>query len=153
MGLGSLRRRKEGVSVPCVGGLGSEQIIKLSLNALRKRGQLASGRRRAQVQREHRRRAPRRLVLASQPDRTSEEVRGERGRRTCPLRGEPVEATAEEYRMKPELTAPAEDEGEDEARVSALDTLSTFIVSTREHVEQVWVERRFSPTPLHISVF
>ena len=39
--------------------------------------------------------------------------------------------------MKPELTAPAEDE----ARVS---TLSTFIVSIREHVEHVehvWVKR------------
>ena len=44
VGLGSLRRPKEGVSVPCVGGLGGEQIIKLSLDALRERGQLlASG--------------------------------------------------------------------------------------------------------------
>ena len=34
--------------------------------------------------------------------------------------------------MKPELRAPAEDEGEDEARVSALSTLSTFPQS--EHV-------------------
>jgi len=53
------------------------------------------------------------------------------------LRGEPVVEACEEYRMKPELTAPAEDE----ARVS---TLSTFIVSIREHVEHVehvWVKR------------
>jgi len=130
-----LRRQEEGLSVPCVGGLGGEQIIKPSLDALRERGQLiASGRRRAQVQREHRRRAPhRRLVLACQPDRTSEEVRGERGRRgrTCLLRGEPVVEAAEEYRMKPELTAPAEDE----ARVTTLSTLSTFIASIREHTK------------------
>jgi len=50
-----------------------------------------------------------------------------------------VEA-AEEFRMKPELTAPAEDE----ARVSTLSTLCTFIVSMREHaehVEHMWVNR------------
>ena len=52
--------------------------------------------------------------------------------RACPLRGKPVAAAAEEHRMKPELRAPAEDEGEDEARVSALSTLSTFPQS--EHV-------------------
>jgi len=72
--------------VPCVGSLGGvtgvrhsgEQIIEFSLDALRERDQLASGRRRAQIKSEHRRRAPhRRLVLASKPDRTSEEVRGE----------------------------------------------------------------------------
>jgi len=47
-----------------VGGLGGDQIIKLSLDALHERGQLlASGRRRAKVQREHRRRAPQRRLV------------------------------------------------------------------------------------------
>ena len=56
------------------------------------------------------------------------------------MRGEPVVEAAEEYRMKPELTAPAEDE----TRVSTLSTLCTFIASIREHVEHVehvWVKR------------
>ena len=56
--------------------------------------------------------------------------------RACPLRGEPVAEAAAEHRMKPELRAPAEDEGEDEARVSALSTLSM-----RKYVEHVWVKR------------
>ena len=47
------------------------------------------------------------------------------------MRGEPVVEAAEEYRMKPELTAPAEDE----ARVTTLSTLSTFIASIREHTK------------------
>ena len=35
--------------MPCVGGLGGEQLIKLSFDALRERGQLASGRRRVSI--------------------------------------------------------------------------------------------------------